>query len=367
MGSFLEDFKDVGGVFLTVTGIFSVGFAAGRFSSRGHINRLQQENTKLKDSVLTETAALKDAFEQGADFWLRDAVNRFRDYDIRREQFSLPTIVVSNLKGGVGKTTITANLAAYYAARKKRVLVLDLDWQGSLANVFNNLSDADNASSDINRILDPLANGLVVVGNLRTGGRIPNNIWYITTYKPFSDVENQILVNWIRNDYEFDAHYLLANALWTPEVKDRFDVILIDTPPRLTAGLVNALSCGTHLVIPTVLDDTSAEAAAAFVQTADRFATRYNPNMRIAGIVGSLTMRQPSLSKTEEQARRDLMARIDQLRVRYSGEQLMASTWIPRKAAFASAAGRGIAYVQSPEIRPIFDAIVADLRMDQIA
>ncbi|MEZ6010658.1 MAG: AAA family ATPase [Hyphomonas sp.] len=366
MESFLEDFKEVGGVFLTVTGIFSVGFAAGRFSNRSQINRLHRENEKLKESVQTETSALKDAFEQGADFWLRDKVHRFKDYELKRERYALPTIVVSNLKGGVGKTTITANLAAYYAAREKRVLVLDLDWQGSLANVFNNLSDADNASSDINRIFDPQANGLVVVGNLRSGGRIPKNIWYVTTYKPFSDIENQILVNWIRNDYEFDAHYLLANALWSSEVKERFDVILIDTPPRLTAGLVNALSCGTHLVVPTVLDDTSAEAAAAFVQTADRFATRYNPNMRIAGIVGSLTMRGPSLSKTEEQARRDLVARIDQLRVRYSGEQLMASTWIPRKAAFAAAAGRGIAYSQSPEVRPIFDAVVADLRMDQI-
>src|SRR5262245_34404511 len=43
-----------------------------------------------------------------------------------------PIICVANMKGGVAKTTLTANLAAYFAAKNYRVLLVDFDYQGSL-------------------------------------------------------------------------------------------------------------------------------------------------------------------------------------------------------------------------------------------
>ncbi|MGE6698319.1 ParA family protein [Hyphomonas sp. NPDC076900] len=344
----------------------SLGFAAGRYSNGGEIRKLKAELDKRKVISQTETAALKDAFEQGADFWLKRDVKKFPDFDLRRENFAIPTVVVSNLKGGVGKTTITANLAAYFAAKGKRVLILDLDWQGSLANVFNTLRDADSALSEINQVFSPDADGSTLLSLIRWGGRIPDDLCYVTTYKSFSDTENQILVQWIRGDLPFDAHFLLANVLWTQAVKGRFDVVLIDTPPRMTAGLVNALSCASHLIVPTVLDETSGEAAAAFIQTADKFAQRYNPQLRIAGIVGSLTTRRPSLTASEERSRTDLVSRVDRLKLRYTGDELVANVWIPKKAAFADVAGRSIAYSSNSEVKLLFDQLAIELKMDKI-
>ncbi len=46
----------------------------------------------------------------------------------------MPVIAVMNLKGGVGKTTLTANLGAMFS-RSKRVLLVDLDYQGSLTSM----------------------------------------------------------------------------------------------------------------------------------------------------------------------------------------------------------------------------------------
>ena len=51
------------------------------------------------------------------------------DRALRRQRRS-PIIMVANLKGGVGKTTLTANLAAYFSANGKRVLY-NVDYQGS--------------------------------------------------------------------------------------------------------------------------------------------------------------------------------------------------------------------------------------------
>lgn len=55
---------------------------------------------------------------------------------MRRRQRHKPIIMVANLKGGVGKTTLTANLAAFFSERGKRVLLIDCDYQGSLSNML---------------------------------------------------------------------------------------------------------------------------------------------------------------------------------------------------------------------------------------
>src|SRR4029434_1244686 len=66
-----------------------------------------------------------------------------------------PVILVANLKGGVGKSTLVANLAAYFREAGKRVLVIDGDYQGSLSNMLLTADGRDQASPEINKLLEP--------------------------------------------------------------------------------------------------------------------------------------------------------------------------------------------------------------------
>jgi len=75
---------------------------------------------------------------EGRGVWLTTPVDRPRDY--WRDVTNSRTLAIANLKGGVGKTTLAANIGAYLAKDwQKRVLLIDLDFQGSLS-VVNGVS-----------------------------------------------------------------------------------------------------------------------------------------------------------------------------------------------------------------------------------
>src|SRR5262249_32804568 len=72
-----------------------------------------------------------------------------------QRQRQKPVILVANLKGGVGKSTLVANLAAYFKEAGKRVLVSDGDHQGSLSNMLLTADGRDQVSPEINKLLQP--------------------------------------------------------------------------------------------------------------------------------------------------------------------------------------------------------------------
>ena len=354
MDDFFNDFTRYGSVLGAAITFFSLGYAFARYA-------LKQQVETLKKDLASETSALTDNFTQGTSLWLRDEIHFLPIIDRPRDDYRLPTLVIGNLKGGVGKTTLSSNIAACLALRGKRVLVLDLDWQGSLANVFNTMALVDATRSDIDALFCETASGETVLAKSRTGGTIPPTLSYVPAYKGFGDTENQMMIKWIRGQLPFDAHYLLANCLLTREVKAEFDVIVIDTPPRMTTGLVNALSIGTHVIIPTVLDETSGEAAAAFLKTVHSFKA-YNPRLRVAAIVGCITKWGTKLTTTEEEARENLIQRANEQA--FEGEKLVSDVWIPRREPIAAAAGRAIASLEDSSVRELFQKLIDDIGLE---
>ena len=144
---FIEQLKDFAQAYtpLAVLTTTLIGFVFGLKT-----NLWSHLRGKLKDFWNTDIQTLKnknreltakldrvrDAFIDDNNLWRRTPVDKPPRYDADL-QASIPIILLANLKGGVGKTTIAANLAAYFERCKdERVLAIDLDHQGSLSSML---------------------------------------------------------------------------------------------------------------------------------------------------------------------------------------------------------------------------------------
>ena len=98
-----------------------------------------------------------------------------------------------------------------------------------------------------------------------------------------------------------DARYLLARFLLRPEIRRQYGLIILDMPPRLTLGSLNALVTSDYLIVPTVLDKLSAEAVGTFLSQMKTIVADMRLPLQLAGIVGNMS-RLETLSPNERSA-----------------------------------------------------------------
>jgi cellulose biosynthesis protein BcsQ len=171
-------------------------------------------------------------------------------------------VTTLNLKGGVGKTTVTANLAATLALdHKLRVLLVDIDFQGTLGD----------AAVDPKYVSLQQDKGDTVVQLLRhaTGTDILPRLVVDMNHVPGCKV---VLANdrLEHHDYSLQARFFVnpheevrlffLQHFHTAYVFENFDLVLFDCPPRLTTSTVNALACSDVVLVPTKLDLGSVKA-----------------------------------------------------------------------------------------------------------
>ncbi len=151
-------------------------------------------------------------------------------------------IAVANHKGGVGKTTTTANLGAALALRGRRVLLIDLDPQGNLTSSFGLEKEGQHTVADA--LLDrrvPLP--VVCVPNGSADGlESSEQLSVVPAADGLAAAEAQ-LMNKLGRELRLRDQLL--------SLEERYDYIVIDTPPSLGVLTVNALVAATRLIIPT--------------------------------------------------------------------------------------------------------------------
>jgi cellulose biosynthesis protein BcsQ len=318
---------------------------------RTDIRLLKAQNAELTEQL----DRVRDAFDDDNNLWLRNPVVKLERYDTKL-QASIPILLVANLKGGVGKTTIAANLANYFERRKgERVLAIDLDHQGSLSSML--LPEAAARTQRSAEAVKALIGG---GPNEQTGffagtAQIRHSLRdsrLIECDDAFGNFETRLVLEWLIGDRQEDIRYNLARVLHSPEVQQNFDRVIIDAPPRMTTGFVNALCASTYLVVPFVLDILSAERVGLFLRMVRRMRGQLFPHLELAGVVGTLkgdgTVRlRDAEQKAIAEAERGVSHNWG------PGHYVLKDVLIPRKQSIADTAGIGIDLTVATVFEPL--------------
>ncbi|MAK61424.1 MAG: hypothetical protein CMK09_10625 [Ponticaulis sp.] len=319
--------------------------------------------------------ALKDSLlGRDTDLWTLHLPEPYTGYDTDVLSSDLEVMTVMNLKGGVGKSTLATNLAAYFEKDlNRKVLLVDLDFQGSATTAMLNLSGLDSLEINGASALfkgDPVekVHHLDVLLRLH-GDQLPNTRLIPCGYG-FTSHENKLMVAWMLRETDEDPRYLLSRFLHTCKTKHGmdFDTVIIDAPPRLSLGSINALTASTSLIIPTIPDRMSTEAVRNFVQSINTLLPVLNHSLQKTFFVMNRT-NQSVLSGSEEA----IKTQLHEFARDFKGIARVMKTNIPRRAAFSKATfERTLAWhlndnVQSGEIRSILrdfgDEIADELGM----
>lgn len=176
-------------------------------------------------------------------------------------------IAIANQKGGVGKTTTTISLGAALSELGTRVLLVDMDSQGTLSialgvhnvngTMYDILRDTD---MHIENILLPTATNCDLA---------PSNI-----HLAGAEVE---LIN------EPGREFILKSKL--AMVEDRYEYILLDCPPSLGMLTLNSFTAATDILIPVQAHYLAFRGMQMLLTTISKVKTRLNPDLDIMGIL----------------------------------------------------------------------------------
>ncbi|HTW18644.1 MAG TPA: AAA family ATPase [Mycobacteriales bacterium] len=181
------------------------------------------------------------------------------------------TYAVANQKGGVAKTTTVASLASALSELGKRVLVVDLDPQACLT--FSLGLDPDSLDLSIHDVLlGRVSARMVVVSTAEGPDLLPATI-------ELAGCEAMLLTKTGRE-------YVLRHAL--DEVRDRYDVILIDCGPTLGVLTLNALTAADDVIVPLQCETLSHRGVGQLLDTVHDVQRLTNPQLHVLGVLPTL-------------------------------------------------------------------------------
>ena len=187
------------------------------------------------------------------------------------------TIVLTNQKGGVGKTTTSAAIAAGLARKGYKVLAVDMDPQGNLG--FSLGVDIDKGAS----IYEGLKGDATVYEIIR---RISD----------IDIIQSNILLSSAEATLKGENRDLLLKNLLAP-VEKLYDYIIIDTPPAFNILTLNGYSAADYLIIPMSAEILSLVGLVQLKETYETVRQSVNPQLKIMGIILTKYEKRRKLSR----------------------------------------------------------------------
>lgn len=183
--------------------------------------------------------------------------------------------VVFNRKGGVGKSSITCNLAAVAAKKGKKALVVDLDPQANSTSYLGH-----DGKDDVVGIAEFFESQIAY----KYRDFKPENFVRQTPFENLSLVSaNRSLID---HEQKLESrHKIYKLREFLDQLKDSYDLIYIDTPPALNFYTLSAIIAAERCLIPFDCDAFSRDALVDLVEALDEIIEDHNANLEVEGIV----------------------------------------------------------------------------------
>ena len=226
-------------------------------------------------------------------------------------------ISIVNQKGGVAKTTTAVNVGAALGAMGKKVLIVDLDPQG---NATAGLGISGAAKRELEHTTYD-----VIMGEARPAEAVIATKYKNLSLMPSTQALAEAEVRLLRFD---NKSMQLKKAIL--QIKDDFDIIIIDCLPSLGVLALNGLNACDRLIIPMQCEPYSMEGVAELIATVKRVKKSSNRNLQIMGIVFTMV-------DTKLKVNREIMKAIKSK----FPEDVFFNTDIPRNVKLTEAPSHG--------------------------
>ena len=205
----------------------------------------------------------------------------------KKTVLSQTTIIgVVNQKGGVGKTTTSANLGAALANMGKKVLLIDLDAQANLTTHLgvNTLDEGEDSIFE-----DQIENRTSIKAQYSSydilKGTKSISEAKITRSENLDLVPSSLLLS--AADLELGGvvgrELLLKRAI--SNIKNSYDIIIVDCPPALGLLSLNALAAVEKVIIPVQSEYLALHGVRQLLDTIDQVRNIYNPSLIVGGVL----------------------------------------------------------------------------------
>ena len=224
------------------------------------------------------------------------------------------TIAIANQKGGVGKTTTVVNLAAALSARKRTVLVVDLDPQ---AHATLGLGLEKTPGVSMYRVL--------------TGEKPIDAVIQPTKWPNLNVIPSEVDLAGAELEFGMreDRLSMIRDALAPVKESGAFDYIVFDCPPSLGIVMTSALAATDGVLIPIQAEFLAMDGLALITGSIERIRQGVNPAIELNGIVFTMVN---SLARLTQ----DVMAEVRG----HFGEKVYETT-IPRNVRVSEAPSMG--------------------------
>lgn len=174
-------------------------------------------------------------------------------------------IAISNHKGGVGKTTTAANLGVSLSKIGKKVMLIDLDPQSNLTNLFC----VEQPKGTITDVFQDMHKELNII-------KLSDSLDLVASSLQLTRIDEYL-------NQKPKKEYALKKII--DRYKSNYDYIILDCPPALSIVTINAFVCATEIIITLTPEALSIKGLNSLLGLISAVKTQYNSDLKLSGIL----------------------------------------------------------------------------------